>query len=473
MQHVGAPRGVRPGRRLRRGPRPDRAQPAGLRGDGVLHPGPADLPPDGSRGADRVRAHRAGRPPGERRPGAVGVPATAQLVGGLVEGGGVAAGGQRRRPVHRAHLRGHRAARSGGPGAAGGAARVGAGDRDGPRPRRPRGTCAGSCPARRRRCGCRPRTPSRPRDPSRVPRASCPRRTGPAVPERRPATARPRGTETRPPPPHRRVTSFVHQRIRFTEGQAHAWERLWPVYGLDVADVVSGTVPTTRLPGSGAAPRWSSRSARAPGSRPRRRPPRRRTPTTSPSRSSSPGSRSCSCASRKPALTNLRLLRGDAVDLLRERVPPGSLAAVRIFFPDPWPKRRHHKRRLVQPEFVALAASRLAPGGVLHLATDWAHYASQMRAACAGEPLLENTSTSEDGWTVRARPSARRPSSSAAPAAKAVMCGTSCSAGFRCAHRDRPVVLDERPASVPPVDLRLLRSALIHRTSVRLWVWPS
>ena len=84
-----------------------------------------------------------------------------------------------------------------------------------------------------------------------------------------------------------------------------------------------------------------------------------------------------------------------------ERVPPGSLAAVRIFFPDPWPKRRHHKRRLVQPEFVALAASRLAPGGILHLATDWAHYASQMRAACAGEPLLENTSTSEDGWTVR------------------------------------------------------------------------
>ena len=83
-------------------------------------------------------------------------------------------------------------------------------------------------------------------------------------------------------------------------------------------------------------------------------------------------------------------------------MPPGSLAAVRIFFPDPWPKRRHHKRRLVQPEFVALAASRLAPGGVLHLATDWAHYASQMRAACAGEPLLENTSTSEDGWTVRA-----------------------------------------------------------------------
>ena len=100
-------------------------------------------------------------------------------------------------------------------------------------------------------------------------------------------------------------------------------------------------------------------------------------------------------------LANLRLLRGDAVDLLRERVPRDSLAAIRIFFPDPWPKRRHHKRRLVQPEFVALAASRLAPGGVLHLATDWAHYAVQMRAACTGEPLLENASAADDGWTPR------------------------------------------------------------------------
>jgi tRNA (guanine-N7-)-methyltransferase len=100
------------------------------------------------------------------------------------------------------------------------------------------------------------------------------------------------------------------------------------------------------------------------------------------------------------ALTNLRLLRGDAVDLLRNgcRRLPGRGADL---LPDPWPKRRHHKRRLVQPGFVALVASRLAPGGVLHLATDWAHYASQMWAACAGEPLLENTSTSEDGWTAR------------------------------------------------------------------------
>jgi tRNA (guanine-N7-)-methyltransferase len=84
-------------------------------------------------------------------------------------------------------------------------------------------------------------------------------------------------------------------------------------------------------------------------------------------------------------------LRGDAVALLRECVPPASLAGIRIFFPDPWPKRRHRKRRLVQPEFVALAASRLGPGGTLHLATDWDDYAKQMRSACDAEPLLQNT----------------------------------------------------------------------------------
>lgn len=100
-------------------------------------------------------------------------------------------------------------------------------------------------------------------------------------------------------------------------------------------------------------------------------------------------------------LTNLRLLRGDAVDLLRERVPPASLAGIRIYFPDPWPKRRHHKRRLVQREFVALAASRIAPEGTLHLATDWTDYALQMRAVCSAEPLLTNAVSTPDGWTPR------------------------------------------------------------------------
>jgi len=97
-------------------------------------------------------------------------------------------------------------------------------------------------------------------------------------------------------------------------------------------------------------------------------------------------------------VTNLRVLRGDAVDLLTEHVEPGSLAEVRIYFPDPWPKKKHHKRRLVQPEFVQLVASRLRPGGTLHLATDWEEYAEQMLRVCSAEPLLRNRF---DEWAPR------------------------------------------------------------------------
>ncbi|WP_394622159.1 tRNA (guanosine(46)-N7)-methyltransferase TrmB [Lentzea sp. JNUCC 0626] len=97
-------------------------------------------------------------------------------------------------------------------------------------------------------------------------------------------------------------------------------------------------------------------------------------------------------------LDNLRVLRGDAVVLLTDHIAPASLHGVRIFFPDPWPKKKHHKRRLVQPEFVSLIASRLEPGGVLHLATDWEHYAEQMLEVCSGERLLTNV---HDGWAPR------------------------------------------------------------------------
>jgi tRNA (guanine-N7-)-methyltransferase len=91
-------------------------------------------------------------------------------------------------------------------------------------------------------------------------------------------------------------------------------------------------------------------------------------------------------------LTNVRIVRHDAVEVVRDMIPPASLAGVHVFFPDPWPKKRHHKRRLLQPEFVALLASRLAPGGRLHVATDWEEYAEQVLAVLAAEPLLRNTS---------------------------------------------------------------------------------
>ena len=89
-------------------------------------------------------------------------------------------------------------------------------------------------------------------------------------------------------------------------------------------------------------------------------------------------------------LDNVRVVHGDAVPFVRDRVPAGSLAAVRAFFPDPWPKARHHKRRLVRPDLVAILAARLRPGGVVHVATDWAPYAEVMREVLDAEPLLRD-----------------------------------------------------------------------------------
>ena len=88
-------------------------------------------------------------------------------------------------------------------------------------------------------------------------------------------------------------------------------------------------------------------------------------------------------------IANLRVVRHDAVEVLERMVADGSLAAIHLFFPDPWPKKRHHKRRLVQGAFAALAARKLAPGGVLHAATDWPDYADWMSQVFASEPLLE------------------------------------------------------------------------------------
>jgi tRNA (guanine-N7-)-methyltransferase len=195
------------------------------------------------------------------------------------------------------------------------------------------------------------------------------------------------------------IPTFVHHRSRLTEGQQRAWDRWWPELGRDVRDVVSGAVPYD-------PPAWFGRSA----------------PLVL-EIGSGMGESTAALAAAAPdvdhlavevfepglaqllmritdaGLTNLALLRGDALALLRESVPEGSLDTVRIFFPDPWPKRRHRKRRLVQPDVVALVASRLRVGGVLHLATDWADYATQMLAVCSAEPRLRNCSA--DGWTPR------------------------------------------------------------------------
>ena len=90
-------------------------------------------------------------------------------------------------------------------------------------------------------------------------------------------------------------------------------------------------------------------------------------------------------------LGNLRIVQHDAVQVLRQMIAPRSLDGLHIYFPDPWPKKRHHKRRLIQPEFVQLAVSRLRPGGYLHCATDWQPYAEHMLEVLRAEPGLTNT----------------------------------------------------------------------------------
>jgi tRNA (guanine-N7-)-methyltransferase len=102
-----------------------------------------------------------------------------------------------------------------------------------------------------------------------------------------------------------------------------------------------------------------------------------------------PGVGSLLNAIEKETLQNLRVIRHDALDVLEKMVENESLAAIHLFFPDPWPKKRHHKRRMVQPEFAALAAAKLKPGGILHAATDWPEYAEHMHEVFSREPLLE------------------------------------------------------------------------------------
>ena len=195
---------------------------------------------------------------------------------------------------------------------------------------------------------------------------------------------------------HRSVTSFVHHRARLTDGQRAAWDRWWPVRGHDVADLVNGALdydpptwfgraaPLILEIGSGMGESTAALAAAEPDV------------DHLAVEVFEPGI--AALLMRATELTNLVVLRGDAVTLLSEKVPEASLAGIRIFFPDPWPKRRHHKRRLVQPAFVALAASRLQPGGTLHMATDWADYADQMRAVADAEPLLSGGEVRRPAW---------------------------------------------------------------------------
>ncbi len=106
-------------------------------------------------------------------------------------------------------------------------------------------------------------------------------------------------------------------------------------------------------------------------------------------------------------LTNLRIVEHDAVEVVEQMIAPASLAGIHVYFPDPWHKARHNKRRLIQPAFTATLASRLAPGGYLHCATDWEEYAVQMLDVLKAEPTLSNSTV--DGYATPTNPLVTRP----------------------------------------------------------------
>lgn len=191
-----------------------------------------------------------------------------------------------------------------------------------------------------------------------------------------------------PDRPHR-LRSFVLRQGRITPAQARAFDAHWARYGLDYTgnlrdlDAAFGRrAPRVVEIGFGNGEQLLHAAAHEPdlnfiGIEVHR-----------------PGVGRLMNGLAAAGLDNVRLYNHDAVEVLEHEIAPASLAQVRIYFPDPWPKKRHHKRRLIQPAFVEFLAGRVAPGGLLHLATDWADYAEQMLA----------TVDASSSWTNRAGP---------------------------------------------------------------------
>ena len=179
---------------------------------------------------------------------------------------------------------------------------------------------------------------------------------------------------------NRPIRSYVLRQGRTTPAQKRALDELFPKYGIPFSDQpISSSRQLVLEIGSGmgettveiakAHPETDFIAVEVHG----------------------PGVGSLLNAIEKEKLANVRVIRHDALDVLEHMIPDGALAAIHLFFPDPWPKKRHHKRRLVQPGFAALAARKLAPGGTLHAATDWADYAEQIAAVLSGNDLFEES----------------------------------------------------------------------------------
>lgn len=184
----------------------------------------------------------------------------------------------------------------------------------------------------------------------------------------------------------RRIRSFQPRRSRVTPGQEDALLRLWPKWGLDIdgqcvldlPELFDG-LPVVLEIGFGMGEATAQMAADDPGT------------GILAIDVHTPGQGNLLGLADRNGLSNIRVANGDAIILLREMLKPDSLDGLRVYFPDPWPKKRHHKRRLIQPEFLDLVAQRLKPGAVIHCATDWEPYAEQMLEVLTAHPLFENT----------------------------------------------------------------------------------
>ncbi|CAL9506732.1 tRNA (guanine-N(7)-)-methyltransferase [Streptomyces sp. enrichment culture] len=185
----------------------------------------------------------------------------------------------------------------------------------------------------------------------------------------------------------RRIRSFQPRRSRVTAGQADALQRLWPEWGfdidgrrrLDLTEFFGNDNPVVLEIGFGMGEATAQMAAADPAT------------NILAVDVHTPGQGNLLNLADQRGLTNVRVGNGDAIILLREMLAPDCLDGLRVYFPDPWPKKRHHKRRLIQPEFLSLAATRLRPGAVLHCATDWEPYAEQMLEVLTAHPDFENT----------------------------------------------------------------------------------
>lgn len=181
----------------------------------------------------------------------------------------------------------------------------------------------------------------------------------------------------------RAVRSFVRRAGRMTVAQRRALEESWPRFGigfshhlLDLDSIFGRQAPRTLEIGFGDGELLADMARREPGT------------DFLGIEVHEPGVGHCLLLIEKLGLGNVRLIRHDAVEVLQHQVPDGALQRINLFFPDPWPKKRHHKRRIVQPDFMRLVAAKLMNGGYFHTATDWAPYAGHMREVLAAEPAF-------------------------------------------------------------------------------------